>query len=95
MFETITNWMSSLGHIGVEVLMFVENLFPPLWPFLIFTTLGSLVWTGFLAIAGFLLQSRYESVAAWIDPVSTTVVVLLIATYLSRLVRQIRRLQPT
>lgn len=202
MFEIITTWMSGLGHIGVAVLMFVENLFPPipselvmplagylsaegqlwlpavifagtigsvlgallwyyigawigedrlrrfserhgawltispkevdsagawfrsygwravffgrmipgvrtlisvpagmagmpLWPFLIFTTLGSLVWTGFLAIAGFLLQSQYERVAAWIDPVSTIVVVLLIAIYLFRLVQQMRRRQRT
>lgn len=60
----------------------------PLGPFLLFTTLGSLLWTGLLAGAGYLLQSQYEAVAAWVDPVSTAVVVGLIGIYLFRLVRQ-------
>ena len=63
----------------------------PLKPFLIFTTLGSLIWTGLLAGAGYLLQSQYEAVAIWIDPVSTAVVVGLIGVYLYRLVRQLLR----
>lgn len=61
----------------------------PLRPFLIFTTLGSLIWTGLLAVAGFLLQSQYERVASWINPVSTVVVVLLISVYLFRLALQL------
>ena len=60
----------------------------PLGPFLLFTTLGSLLWTGLLAGAGYLLQSQYEAVAAWVDPVSTAVVVGLIGVYLIRLFRQ-------
>ena len=61
----------------------------PLVPFLVFTTLGSFIWTGLLAGAGFLLQSQYEKVANWIDPVSTAVIVVLIAVYLFRLARQL------
>lgn len=30
MFEIIATWVSGLGHIGVAVLMFVENLFTPI-----------------------------------------------------------------
>jgi membrane protein DedA with SNARE-associated domain len=60
----------------------------PLLPFLIYTTLGSLIWTGLLAGAGFLLQSQYERVADWIDPVSTGVVVVLVGIYVYRLIRQ-------
>ena len=63
----------------------------PLKPFLIFTTLGSFVWTGLLAGAGYLLQSQYETVAVWIDPVSTVVVFGLIGAYIYRLVRQFLR----
>ena len=63
----------------------------PLKPFLIFTTLGSFIWTGLLAGAGYLLQSQYETVAVWIDPVSTVVVFGLIGAYIYRLVRQFLR----
>ena len=63
----------------------------PLRPFLIFTTLGSLIWTGLLAAAGFLLQAQYDSVAAWVDPVSTLVIVGLIGVYIFRLIKQFMR----
>ncbi len=61
----------------------------PMRPFLLFTTFGSLLWTALLAVAGYLLQSQYEKVAAWINPVSTGVVILLIGIYLFRLIRQL------
>lgn len=60
----------------------------PLVPFLVFTTLGSLIWTSLLAGAGFFLQSHYEKVADWVDPVSNAVVVALIGVYLYRLAQQ-------
>ncbi|WP_138923693.1 DedA family protein [Sulfitobacter sp. BSw21498] len=63
----------------------------PLRPFLIFTTLGSLIWTGLLAAAGFLLQAQYDAVAVWVDPVSTLVVVSLIGVYIFRLIRHLLR----
>ncbi|GLO77963.1 DedA family protein [Sulfitobacter pontiacus] len=63
----------------------------PLRPFLIFTTLGSLIWTGLLAAAGFLLQAQYDAVAAWVDPVSTLVIVGLIGVYIFRLIKQFMR----
>ena len=59
--------------------------------FLIFTALGSLIWTGLLAGAGYLLQGQYDAVAVWIDPASTIVIVGLIGVYLYRLVRQFLR----
>lgn len=58
----------------------------PLVPFLTLTTLGSLLWTGALAVAGYLLQGQYARVEAWVNPVSTLVVVLLVLWYLARLV---------
>ncbi|GAB6388754.1 DedA family protein [Stutzerimonas marianensis] len=56
--------------------------------FLIYSTLGSLIWTALLALAGFLLESQYQRVAQYLDPVSTGVVVLMLAYYLYRLIRQ-------
>lgn len=56
-------------------------------PFLAFTALGSLLWTGLLALAGFLLESQYDRVQAWINPVSTIVIALAVGWYVFRLVR--------
>jgi len=38
--------------------------------FLIYSTLGSLIWTALLALAGFVLESQYEKVSQYLDPVS-------------------------
>lgn len=59
----------------------------PLAPFLIFTALGSFIWSGALALAGYLLEDRYEQVEHWINPLSTAVVVGIIAIYIYRVIR--------
>ncbi len=60
----------------------------PMTLFLIYSTLGSLIWTALLALAGFLLESQYEKVQAYLNPVSTGIVVLMVLYYLYRLIRQ-------
>jgi membrane protein DedA with SNARE-associated domain len=50
----------------------------PLTPFLIWTTVGSLLWTLFLTLAGMALGESYSQVEAWIEPVSRMVKVLLV-----------------
>ena len=52
----------------------------PLLPFLVWTTLGSLIWTALLCLAGLALGEGYRQVAQWIDPVSSGVKVLLVIT---------------
>lgn len=59
----------------------------PLPSFLALTAVGSALWTGALAVAGYLLESQYTRVEGWVNPVSTLVVVLLVLWYLVRLVR--------
>ena len=56
--------------------------------FLIYSTLGSLIWTALLALAGYLLESQYEKVSEYLNPVSTAIVVLMVLYYLYRLIRQ-------
>ena len=56
--------------------------------FLIYSTLGSLIWTALLALAGYLLESQYEKVSEFMNPISTGVVVLMVLYYLYRLIRQ-------
>lgn len=59
----------------------------PLSQFLLLTSLGSLIWTGLLALAGFILQSQYDRVQDWLDPVTTAILVVFVALYFVRLGR--------
>lgn len=55
--------------------------------FILFSALGSLLWCSALALAGYWLESRYEQVSAWLNPVSTVIVIALIAVYIWRVIR--------
>jgi membrane protein DedA with SNARE-associated domain len=58
-----------------------------LWTFVLYASIGGLLWTGLLAGAGYLLKENYEQVEHWLNPVTTGVIVLIVALYLYRLVR--------
>ena len=64
--------------------------------FILFTTAGTAFWTAFLTAAGYFLESQYERVQAWLNPVSTVVVVGIAAWYLWRVATYRRRVpEPT
>ncbi len=63
----------------------------PLVPFLIYSTLGSLVWIGGLTMLGYALEAQYRRVAGWLDPLSWLVLAAFVAWYLWRVLRQARR----
>lgn len=54
--------------------------------FLLFTTLGSLIWVSFLTFLGVMLDANYEIVEDYLDPVSKVVLFALIAIYLYRFI---------
>jgi len=54
--------------------------------FLLYSGLGTLVWTSFLAGVGYWLGDQYRLIVAWTNPVSNAVIVLLIGWYLYRVV---------
>jgi len=54
--------------------------------FLLYSAVGTVAWTAFLAVCGFLLESRYDAVAAYVNPVSNVVVGIMVAWYLYRVV---------
>jgi membrane protein DedA with SNARE-associated domain len=58
----------------------------PMAQFLLYSGIGSLVWTGVLMAAGFLLEDKYTEVAKYVDPVSKVILGLLLAGYLYRVV---------
>jgi membrane protein DedA with SNARE-associated domain len=61
--------------------------------FLIYSTIGSGTWTAVLAMAGYALGERSESVTHWIGPVSTAVLAMILGYYLYRVATFGKRLQ--
>ncbi|MEL6899520.1 MAG: DedA family protein [Cyanobacteria bacterium J06606_4] len=49
----------------------------PMFNFLLFSTLGSVVWITFLAWAGYLLGENYDRVAEFLGPISKVVLISL------------------
>ena len=58
----------------------------PLASFLVWSAIGTAVWTSVLAFAGYLLESQYEAVAGWVDPASKIVLALIVGAYVWRVV---------
>ncbi len=101
-FDSAQGWFDRHGGMAVflgrlipTVRTFISvpaGLLPmPLGTFLAYTTIGTTLWTAFLTGAGYLLESQYERVQAWLNPVSTAVVVGLVAFYLWRVATYRRR----
>jgi membrane protein DedA with SNARE-associated domain len=59
----------------------------PLGVFAFWSFLGTSLWTALLAGAGYLLQSQYERVSEWLNPVSNAVLAVLVLWYLYRVIR--------
>ena len=59
----------------------------PLAPFIVCTTIGTLLWTCFLTGAGYLLESHYDRVAEWIDPIAKGIVGFIVVGYVYRFIR--------
>lgn len=58
----------------------------PLMTFLAATTTGTLLWTGLLAGAGYLLGGSYQTIGNWIEPAGNVVLILAVAIYAYRVV---------
>ena len=58
----------------------------PIYTFLVYSFIGSLAWTALLATFGYLLQSQHDKVAEYLNPVSNLIVLIIVATYLYRVV---------
>jgi membrane protein DedA with SNARE-associated domain len=58
----------------------------PVWKFLAVSAVGTFAWTAFLTGAGLVLHEHYEVVEAYVDPVSTAVVVLAVVIYIYRFI---------
>lgn len=54
--------------------------------FLLLTSIGTVIWTSGLTIAGYVLGSRFDQVEAWLSPFSTAVVLGIVAIYVWRVI---------
>ena len=59
--------------------------------FILYSTLGTIIWTGLLTYAGYLLQSQYEKVEDWLNPISWAVMGIVLAWYIYGVVTFDRR----
>ena len=62
----------------------------PLPAFCLWTLIGSALWCTALTSAGYLLQSQFDQVGRWMNPVSTGILIVLVMTYLFRVLRHRR-----
>jgi len=94
----VSEWFDRHGRIAVLIGRLVPTIRTlisvpagvarmPLRQFMAWSTIGTAVWTGFLSVAGYLLESQYERVQAWLNPVSTAVVLGILGYYLFRVWR--------
>jgi membrane protein DedA with SNARE-associated domain len=54
--------------------------------FLIYSGIGTAIWTTALAMAGYWMGGQYEVIEHWLNPVSTGIVVLIVLLYLYRVI---------
>ncbi|EWY38759.1 alkaline phosphatase [Skermanella stibiiresistens SB22] len=59
-----------------------------LFPFLLYSTIGTVVWTTALALCGYWLREQWQVVEAYIGPISTIIVAALVVWFAMRVVRQ-------
>jgi membrane protein DedA with SNARE-associated domain len=58
----------------------------PVVPFLLYSAAGTVLWTGLLAVAGYLLKDQYTRVSNWIDPIANVLVGGLVVWYVYRVI---------
>lgn len=63
----------------------------PVPRFLLWSALGTALWSGALAALGLLLEDKYVQVQRWLNPVSTGIVGIAVAAYLYRVLTFARR----
>lgn len=60
----------------------------PMVPFLLYSTIGTVLWVTFLTMAGYLLGNNYEVVDKYLDPISKIVAVTLVIALIIWIIRK-------
>lgn len=64
------------------------------WQFLVYSAVGTTVWTAALAAAGYALRAQFTRINDVLGPVSTAIIVAMVAWYLYRVVMYDRAHRP-
>ncbi len=89
------SWVVGIGRVVPGVRTYVSvpaglsNM--PLLPYLGYSALGTVVWTGALAIAGYLLGNQFDRVQHYIAPISKVVVISLVIAFVVWVLRRRQR----
>ena len=95
--DAAESWFSKNGHKAVmygRLIPTVRTLISipagitkmNLSEFFIFSFLGSVIWTSWLALLGYFLGSQYKLVAQYLNPVSNAIVAIIVFLYIYRVV---------
>ncbi|WP_017296939.1 DedA family protein [Nodosilinea nodulosa] len=89
------SWVVGVGRIvpGVRTYVSVPAGLShmALLPYLVYSALGTVVWTGALAVAGYILGENFDQVQVFIAPISKGVLVLLAIALIVWVVKRRRR----
>ena len=107
-YEKVRKWFINRGGIAVFLCRLIPGVrslisIPagihrmPMLPFLLYTTVGTALWSGLLAFAGKLLGQNYRQVEHWLGPVTYVVLGGILIAFVVRFIRLRRRsrTQPT
>lgn len=95
--ERADDWFDAYGHYAVlfgRLIPAVRTLISlpaglsemPFVRFLIFSAIGTAIWTSFLTLFGYAVGGRYSQLERWIDPISYGIIALIVVIYLLRVV---------
>jgi membrane protein DedA with SNARE-associated domain len=95
--EKADDWFDDYGHYAVlfgRLIPTVRTLISvpaglsemPLSRFILYSGIGTAIWTTMLALVGYALGNEYSRLEHWIDPISIGVVALIVAIYLWRVI---------
>lgn len=65
----------------------------PFGQFLLYTSLGTTLWSGLLAYAGYQLGNNYEAIEVWIAPISKVVLVVCLLLLFRFVVKRLKQRQ--
>lgn len=56
-------------------------------PFVLWSLVGSVLWTSILTAAGYLLENQYDRIEKWLNPISTGIFAIIVVWYVVRVIR--------
>lgn len=90
-FSRHGSWVVAVGRCvpAVRTLISVPAGFcgMPFWKYMLYSTAGTVVWTGALALIGKALGDRYDAISKYLGPVSYAIIGIMFLIYIVRVVR--------